>query len=60
MSIAVYKTKKSKVIYLMGNKIAKLIQKAIKKVQPNTTLDKLKWYSAHSLRVWSCVLLDEA
>jgi hypothetical protein len=22
--------------------------------------DELKWYSTHSLRVWACVLLDEA
>jgi hypothetical protein len=50
MPIAVYKTKKGKEIYLTGNKIAKLLQKAIKEVQPDTTLDKLKRYSAHSLR----------
>jgi hypothetical protein len=60
MPVAVYKTKKGKVIYLMGNKIAKLLRKAIKKVWPDTTPNKLKWYSTHSLRVWACVLLDEA
>jgi hypothetical protein len=60
MPVAVYKTKKGKVIYLMGNKIAELLRKAIKKVWPNTTPNKLKWYSIHSLRVWACVLLDEA
>ncbi len=60
MPVAVYKTKKGKVIYLTGNKIAKLLRKAVKEVQPNTTPDKLKRYSAHSLRVWACVLLDEA
>jgi hypothetical protein len=60
MPIMVYKTKKSKVIYLTGNKIAKLLRKAVKEVWPDTTPDKLKWYSAHSLRVWACVLLDEA
>jgi hypothetical protein len=52
--------KREKVIYLTGNKTAKLQRKAVKKVHPNTTLDKLKQYSAHSLRVWACVLLDEA
>jgi hypothetical protein len=26
---------------------------------PVTTPDELKQYSAHSLRVWACVLLDE-
>jgi hypothetical protein len=52
--------KKGKAIYLTGNKIANLFRKAVKKVRPNTTPDKLKHYSAHSLRVWACVLLDEA
>jgi nitrate reductase alpha subunit len=58
MPIAVYKTKKGKVIYLTGNKIAKLLRKAVKKVCP--TPDKLKQYFAHSLRVWACVLLNKA
>jgi hypothetical protein len=60
MPVVVYKTKKGKVIYLTGNKIAKLLQKAVKEVWPDTTLDKLKRYSAHSMRVWACVLLNEA
>jgi hypothetical protein len=59
MPIAVCKTKKGKVIYLTGNKIAELFRKAIKKVRPDTTPNKLKRYSAHYLRVWACVLLDE-
>jgi hypothetical protein len=60
MPVAVYKIKKGKVIYLTGNKIAELLRKAVKKVWPDTTPDKLKWYSAHSLRVWAWVLLDKA
>jgi hypothetical protein len=60
MPIAVYKTKKCKVIYLTGNKIAELLQKAVEEVWPDTTPNKLKQYSAHSLRVWACVLLDKA
>jgi hypothetical protein len=60
MPVAVYKTKKGKVIYLTGNKIAELLRKAIKKVRPDTTPDELKHYSADSLRVWACVLLNEA
>jgi hypothetical protein len=59
MPVAVYKTKKGKVIYLTGNKIAELLRKAVKKVWPDTTPDKLKQYSANSLWVWACVLLDE-
>ncbi len=44
---------------LTGNKIAKLLQKAVKKVCLDTTPDELKRYSAHSLRVWACILLNE-
>ncbi len=58
--VAVYKTKKGKVIYLTGNKISELLRKAVKEVRPDTTLDELKRYSTHSLRVWACVLLDKA
>ncbi len=57
MPVAVYKTKKGKVIYLTGNKIAELLRKAIKEVRPDTTPDERKRYSTHSLRVWACVLL---
>jgi hypothetical protein len=59
MPVVVYKSKKGKVIYVTGNKIAELLRKAVKKVRPDTTPDKFKRYSAHSLRVWACVLLDE-
>ena len=60
MPVAVYKTKKGKVVYLTGNKIAKLLRKAVKEVRPDTTPDELKQYSTHSLRVCACVLLHEA
>ncbi len=60
MPVSVYKTKKGKVIYLTGNKIAELLWKVVKEVRPDTTPDKLKRYSAHSLRVWACILLDNA
>jgi hypothetical protein len=60
MPLAVYRTKKGKVIYLTGNKITELLQKAVEEVRPNTTPDALNRYSAHSLRIWACVLLDEA
>jgi hypothetical protein len=59
MPVTVYKMKKGKVNYLTGNKIAELLQKADKEVRPDTTPDKLKQYSTHSLRVWACVLLNE-
>ncbi len=60
MPLGVYGTKKGKSIYLTGNKIAELLWKAVKSVRPDTTSEDLKRYSAHSLRVWACVLLDEA
>jgi hypothetical protein len=60
MPLGVYRTKKGKSIYLTGNKIAKLLQKAVKSIRPDTSSEDLKQYSAHSLRVRVCVLLDEA
>jgi hypothetical protein len=51
MPVAVYKMKKGKVIYFTGDKIAELLRKAVKEVRPDTTSDKLKRYSTHSLRV---------
>jgi hypothetical protein len=60
MPLGVYRTKQGKSIYLTGNKIAELLRKAVKSVRPDTTSEDLKQYSAHSLRVWACVLLNEA
>jgi hypothetical protein len=60
LPVAVYKTKQGKISYLTGNKIAELLRKAVKKVRPDTNPDKLKQYSAHSLRVWACVRVNEA
>jgi hypothetical protein len=60
MPLGVYRTKKGKSIYLTGNKIAELLWKAEKSVCPDTTSEDLKQYSAHSLRVWACILLDKA
>jgi hypothetical protein len=60
MPVACYRTKKAPLLYITGSRIATLIRKAVKKVQPSTLSDDLKKISAHSLRVWACVLLDEA
>jgi hypothetical protein len=46
-------------LFITGSRIATLLCKAVKKVQPSTSADDLKKYSAHSLRVWACVLLDK-
>ncbi len=60
MPAACYRTKKAPLLYIIGSRIATLLRKAEKKIQPSTSADDLKKYSAHSLRVWACVLLDEA
>ena len=60
MPLGVYRMKKGKSIYLTGNKIAELLRKTVKSVRPDTTSEDIKQYSAHSLRVWACVLLEKA
>ena len=46
-------------VYLTGSKIANQLQKVVKIVYPNISKSELSRYSAHSFRVWACVLLDE-
>jgi hypothetical protein len=60
MPLAIYKTKKGECLYLTGGKIAELLRGIVKRVRPDISSDDIKRYSAHSLRVWACVLLDEA
>jgi hypothetical protein len=60
MTVAINKTKKCKIFYLTGNKIVKLMRKAIRKVCLDTTPEKLKNDSANLLHDWACILLDEA
>ncbi len=60
MLVACYRTKKAPLLYITGSRIATLLRKAVKKVRPSTSANDLKKYFAHSLRVWACVLLDEA
>ncbi len=59
MPVACYRTKKAPLLFITGSRIATLLCKAVKKVRPSTSADDLKKYSAHSLCVWACVLLDE-
>jgi hypothetical protein len=60
MSVAGYRTKKAPLLFITGSRIATLLCKAVKKVRLSTSAEDLKKYSAHSLPVWACVLLDEA
>jgi hypothetical protein len=60
MPVACYRTKKAPLLFITGSRIATLLCEAVKKIQSSTLADILKKYSAHSLRVWACVLLDKA
>jgi hypothetical protein len=60
MPLACYRTKKAPLLFITGSRIATLLREAVKKVRPSTLAENLKKYSAHSLCVWACVLLDKA
>ena len=59
MPVACY-SYKGTLVYLTGKRIANPFRQAVKAIHPKTSKAKLSQYSAHSLRVWACVLLDEA
>ena len=44
---------------MTGAKIAEILRKIVKVVYPTISLFDLSKFSAHSFRVWACVLLDE-
>ena len=46
--------------HLTGSRIALHFQAAARAVHPNISKDNEQRYSAHSMRVWACVLLDKA
>jgi len=50
---------RGKNVYLTGSKIADVLHKVVKIVYPDISKPDLSRYSAHSFRVWACVLLDE-
>jgi hypothetical protein len=60
MPLAIYKTKKGLSLYLTGGKIAEILRCSVKQIRPDTSPEDIKKYSAHSLRVWACVLLNKA
>ena len=59
MPVACYSYKKTK-MYLTGKRIAIIFCEAVTAIHPKTSEAELSRYSAHSLRVWAWVLLDEA
>ena len=60
LPVCVYPNKNGQLLYLTGSKVASLLRNAVSHIRPNTPKEELTKYSAHSLRVWACVLLDEA
>lgn len=60
MPVAFYMNKNGEKLYLTGGKIATLFRKAVRSCRPSTSKEELTKFSAHSVRVWACVLLDEA
>ena len=59
MLVACY-SYKEELVYLTGKRIVTLFPEAVKAIHPKTSTADLLRYSANSLRVWACVLLDEA
>ncbi len=52
-------SKKDSLSYITGTRIAVLFRAAARAVHPTISKEDEQQYSAHSLRVWACVLLDE-
>ena len=60
LPLAVYAQRSGEVKYLTASKIAEIMRKAVRKIYPDMPDEEVKKFSAHSTRVWACVLLDEA
>jgi hypothetical protein len=52
--------KKDALAYITGSRIAILFRAVAKAMRPTISKEEEQQYSAHLLRVWACVLLDEA
>ena len=52
--------KDGKMKYLTTNKIAEILRKVARTVHADLDEKEIKRFSAHSFRVWACVLLSEA
>jgi len=60
MPMMATKAVKPEIKYLTGNRVKTLLRKIARKVHPDLTEDEITRFSAHSFRVWACVLLSEA
>lgn len=59
LPVAVYRHKDS-FAYITGSRVGILLRQAVRLAHPDISKENLKKFSAHSFRVWACVLLDEA
>jgi hypothetical protein len=59
MPVACY-SKKDSLAYITGTRITVLFRAVARAVLPTITKEDKQQYSSHLLRVWACVLLDEA
>ncbi len=59
MPVACY-LKKDALAYITGSRIAILFRAAVRAVHPTISKEEEQQYSTHLLRVWACILLDEA
>jgi hypothetical protein len=59
MPVACY-SKKDSLAYITRTRIAVLFRAAVRAVRPTITKEDEQQYSAYSLQIWACVLLDEA
>ena len=60
LPLAIYLNEKKQVKYLTPNKVTEILRKAVRKAYPDKPAHEVMRYSTHSIRVWACVLLDEA
>jgi hypothetical protein len=58
MPVACY-SKKDSLAFITGTRISVLFRAAARAVHPTITKEDKQQYSAHSLQVWACVLLNE-
>ena len=60
LPFAIYKTLAGKVKYLTARALTNYLRKIAREVHPSWTEAEINRISAHSLRVWACMLLHEA
>ena len=60
LPMAIYANAKGEVRYLTAAKLAEVLRKAARLAYPEMPEHEISLFSAHSIRVWACVLLDEA